>query len=314
MPDVSVVFPRIIVKQWRNSMSRGVVYIATGQKSVEEACASALRTKQCMPELPISLITDLRIKERIFHLVEHIEEPQFGPADKVRNIARSPYRDTLYLDSDTYVVSDVREVFLLLERFDFAASHSPYRVSRHLDDLPECFPEYNAGVLLFRQSEKTGNLFSRWREIYEKDHLNPSMWLFPGGEELFKDAPNNQPSLRRALFESDLRIATLTPEYNCRLSFPGFLQGRAKILHGRTRSLTNAVLKLNRTSLPRVHLMHWGKLRAIDRSMPPGKRILNQVKWSLHYRGPIQTSIRAVSRIGNIPGSWYRRLRQITHS
>ena len=158
-------------------MTKGLIYIATGQKSVEEACVSALRAKQCMPELPITLITDLRISERIFHIVEYIEDPHFGMADKVWNINRSPYRDTLYLDSDTYVVSDVREIFTLLERFDFAASHSPYRATCHLDEVPECFPEYNSGVLLFRQSEKTRNMFRRWQEIYKKDLLSLKKWL-----------------------------------------------------------------------------------------------------------------------------------------
>jgi hypothetical protein len=100
-----------MVQLRRQRVSRGIIYIATGQKSVEEACASALRTKQCIPELPITLITDLQINEDIFHLVKHIEEPQFGMADKVWNISRSPYRDTLYLDSDTYIVCEVREIF-----------------------------------------------------------------------------------------------------------------------------------------------------------------------------------------------------------
>jgi len=299
----------MIVELRRQRVPRGIIYIATGQKSVDEACASALRAKQCMPELPITLITDLQTREGIFHLVKHIKEPQFGMADKVWNISRSPYRDTLYLDSDTYIVSEIREIFTLLDRFDFAASHSPYRVSCHLDEIPECFPEYNAGVLLFRQSEKTRNMFRRWQEIYKKNHLSRRKWLFPGAEQQFKDAPNNQPSLRRALFESDLRIATLTPEYNCRLPFPGFLQGKVKIIHGRAESFTNVALELNRNTLPRVHLMHWGKLKAIDRSMPPGNHLLNQVRWSLHYRGLIQTGIRALSRIWKIPASWYSRSR-----
>ena len=72
------------------------------------------------------------------------------------------------------------------------------------------------------------------RELYRHDHSGTRQWIFPGGERLFRESLPDQPSFRKALYESSLRLATLPPEYNCRLPFPGFLHDPVRILHGRT--------------------------------------------------------------------------------
>jgi hypothetical protein len=87
----------------------------------------------------------------------------------------------------------------------------------------DCFPEFNAGVLLFRKLEQTEWFLERWAQIYAEDSLNPLTRLFPGGASLYRKAIPNQPSFRRAIYESGLRIATLPPECNCRVPFPVFL-------------------------------------------------------------------------------------------
>jgi hypothetical protein len=42
----------------------------------------------------------------------------------------------------------------------------------------------------------------------------------------------DQASFRAAAYLSELRIATLSPEYNCRFPFPTSVCGEVKILHG----------------------------------------------------------------------------------
>jgi hypothetical protein len=273
-----------------SSPSRGIIYIVTGQKFVDEACRSAASVKHCMPDLPIAIFSDVPLRSALFEQVMHIANPTYGPEDKILNIAKSPYQDTLYLDSDTHMVDESRELFSLLERFDLAAVHAPYRAQYQVCEVPDCFPEYNVGVLLFRKSKPTELFFERWAQLYREDGLKSLTWLFPGGESWYRHAIPNQPSFRRSLYESGLRIATLPPEYNCRFPFPGFLHTKVKILHGRIHSFTKISEELNKTLLPRVHVMRWGTLKTLESAMPPGEHILARTRWSLHHRGILPTA------------------------
>jgi hypothetical protein len=184
-----------------------------------------------------------------------------------------------------------------LERFDLAAAHAPYRAQYQIREVPDCFPEFNTGVLLFRKSEQTGLLFERWVQIYSEDGEKPLTWLFPGGASLYRHAIPNQPAFRRALYESGLRIATLPPEYNCRVPFPGFLHTKVKIIHGRIHSITRISEELNKTLLPRVHVMRWGKMKTLESAMPPGEHMLARARWSVHHRGILKTAWTTVTQI-----------------
>jgi hypothetical protein len=144
-----------------SSPSRGIIYIVTGRKFVDEACRSAASVKHCMPDLPITIFSDVPLRSALFEQVMHIANPTYGPEDKILNIAKSPYQETLFLDSDTHMVDDCRELFSLFERFDLAAVHAPYRAQYQVGEVPVCFPEFNTGVILFRKSEQTGLLFER---------------------------------------------------------------------------------------------------------------------------------------------------------
>jgi hypothetical protein len=250
-----------------------------------------------MSGVPITIFADRAIDSRLFDQTARIEDPAYGPEDKVRTIARSPYQETLFLDSDTFVVDDVKDLFLLLDRFDIAATHAPYRVVYRVDGLPDCFPELNTGVMLFRRSDETQRFFERWLEIYREDRARTPSWLFAGGARWYGRTLPNQASFRRALYESSLRIATLPPEYNCRVPFPGAVHNRVKIIHGRTSSFRQVSAELNRTMLPRVHIMRWGKLRTFESAMPPGDRALARMRWSLHHRGVRQTAATTVTAL-----------------
>jgi hypothetical protein len=164
-----------------SSPSRGIIYIVTGQQFIDEACLSAASVKRCMPDIPITILSDSTVHSPLFEQVLPITHPTHGPEDKIVNIANSPYHETLYLDSDTYMADDSRELFSLLEKFDLAAVHAPYRAQYRVNEVPDCFPELNLGVLLFRKSEQIESLFGRWLQIYRDDRLKSLDWLFPGG-------------------------------------------------------------------------------------------------------------------------------------
>jgi hypothetical protein len=247
-----------------------------------------------MPDIPITIVSDVPVRSPLFEQVVPIANPTHGPEDKIKYLAHSPYEETLCLDSDTYMTEDSREVFALLERFDLAAAQAPYRAQYQVCEVPDCFPELNTGVIVFRKTEALRLCLDQWLQIYRADREKTVDWLFPGGAAWYRRALPNQPSFRRAAYESGLRITVLPPEYNCRIPFPGFVHTKVKIIHGRSESFSALADELNKTLRLRVHIMRWGKLKIMESAMPPGDHVLARTRWSLHHCGMLQTARRSI--------------------
>lgn len=113
----------------------------------------------------------------------------------------------LVLGSDTYALKeDVRELPRLLERFDIAVAHAPHRINTAfgntpIPEVPKAFPEFNCDVILFRNTERVRETIREWLQRYRNDEF---------------EHPHDQGTFRYVMFNSDLRIATLPPEYNYR--------------------------------------------------------------------------------------------------
>jgi len=250
--------------------STGVIYIATGEKYVNEACQSVQSLTQSNPGITTCLFTDAIPAEKrgLFNEVRIIESPARGNLDKVHCMPLSPFERTVFLDSDTLVVDDISDLFESLEHFDFGAAIEVARgfwYYGHSDekDIPPSFPEINSGVMAYRKGEPTQQLFSDWERFYESS----KSWQSRIGDGRIWD----QPGLRRALFENkQLRLFTLPPEYNALKHFGTFLWGPARILHGRGldkyKEDVNFITKECRVycqnigTLSRFHLMPLGKL------------------------------------------------------
>jgi hypothetical protein len=226
-------------------MSLGVIYIATGEKYIKEAIESAASLKEHIPKMPITLFSSSdEVNNSLFERVEIIENPKYEWSDKIKYIAKTPYQKTLFLDADTFVCSDFSEIFSLLLKFDIATAHAPTRTVYELENVPESFPEMNTGVILFNDSPHVKMFFDLWLTLYHK-----SMKKHP-------EPPHDQPAFREALYKSQLRIATLTPEYNCRFIMPGFVDKKVKILHGRHSNLPEVAKKINSNLKKRIFLLN----------------------------------------------------------
>ena len=157
-------------------------------------------------------------------------------------------------------------------------------------------------------TEKINLLFEQWARLYQEDLSKPVSWLLPAGKSWYQGTIPNQPSLRRALFEGDMTIATFPSEYNCRIDFPGFIHARVKIIHGRADSFKRISKKLNHSELPRVHMMRWGRLMILDSAMPAWEGILARTRWSLHQRGVLQTAKTTMENILRLCGNFLSKL------
>jgi len=113
----------------------------------------------------------------------------------------------------------VHEIFDLLNNFDIVAAHNYDRSRYEIPDVPSAFPEYNTGVIAYWMSERFEDFLSEWEMWYK--------------ELSSTEIPQNQPAFRKALYNSNLRIATLPPEYNLMVRYPGHAIGTVKLFHGR---------------------------------------------------------------------------------
>jgi uncharacterized coiled-coil protein SlyX len=214
------------------NLARGIFYVATGPICRAEAAVSARSVKQVWPDIPIAIMTDGPAESALFDLVDIIPAEPDNIA-KVRHVTRSPFESTLLLDTDTYCLAPLPELFDLLDHFDLAAAHEAGRFSTRWEagtevfiqapDIPKSFPELNSGVVAFRRQPNVLKVFERWLALAEEARAAP----VPHTQD--------QPAFRRAVYESDLRIAVLPPEYNFRLIISGFARGPIKLIHGRWR-------------------------------------------------------------------------------
>lgn len=236
-------------------MANGVVYIITqDERYVGLLLTSAASLKRVMPDLPITVFSQFPVEGPLFERVIPIEPTEDGFYDKTRLMREVPYDRTLFIDADTYISEPFPELFSLLDRFDCAATHEEYLNTDWFDryprnDIPASFPEFNTGVLLLKRSEKLDRVLQEWDFLYRA-------YLAEKPGQVIGD----QPFFRVAVYYSDLRIATLTREYNCKFRGQGYLNGTVKVFHGHVdlkleaAHIKKAVQALNRSKRPRVYI------------------------------------------------------------
>lgn len=232
---------------------KGVLYVATGRRCLREAASAVASLRAVMPSAHVTLWTDdPDFVSGAFDEIRRIDGARHAISDRFRPIIETPYERTLYLDTDTHVCADLAPVFTLLDRFDLAVSHAPtlsqssggraeYRVS-----CPECFPELNPGVLLYRKATAVQDFLGRWAEVFEGHRRdNPHIENVP-----------TQPAFREALYRSDVRFYVLPPQFNLRTPFPCFLPGgsRPQVIHGRHPDMGRVAQWLGQSHSKRVFL------------------------------------------------------------
>lgn len=222
----------------------GIVYSATGQSFADQAVQSA-KSSLRFNDLPHLLFSDVPPNETVPGVDVVIFESSGNPfIDKINNICRSPFPRSIYLDCDTYVLSNLEELFALLTRFDLAAAHAPGYTKCGDDEPPNSLYDFNTGVIVFRAVPSVQKFLARWRAIHET-------WS--------KRAPfpirhiEDQPAFRRALWEcNSVSFYVLGPEYNFRPAFCGRVVGSVKIIHGRGGNHEALAAYLNAQEGPRI--------------------------------------------------------------
>lgn len=233
--------------------TRGAIYIVTKNlQYVNLLSASVSRLKQLMPDLPVTVFSDLAVNGD-FDVVR-VRPSGVGFYDKARLMSESPYEQTIFIDTDIFAVEPFPELFTLLDRFDCALTHEEYLNtdwSNHYPrpDIPSSFPEFNTGIMVFRRSSEMRGLFAKWGELYQSFLVsNPEREV------------NDQPFFRVAAYYGHAKIATLGREYNCKFRGQGYLNGPVKFLHGHVKFqmprayMENVARLMNKSLKPRVYV------------------------------------------------------------
>jgi hypothetical protein len=219
----------------------GIVYAVTGEKNLREAVTSAESVKKFHPDVPIALLSEVEFADPVFDHVKVLETVEVSRRIKM-HLEETPFEAAMYLDSDIRVIGDLSEAFELLTRFEFAANQVSSGYHYKLDGVPDSFPEYNSGVMLFRNTEKFAELMRRWRSTYIEFHNEDGN-------------PWDQKSLRKVLWESDLQLGWLRGEYNFMPYSPAIAMTNVYLLHGRPDKAINWMEEeVNRRDGPRAFL------------------------------------------------------------
>ncbi len=247
--------------------TRGVMYVVHGERYLKRAELSAASLKRNMPDLPITLFTAKPAAASCFDMVVPFDpedtQVSFGFV-KVSYLCRSPYEQTVFLDADTYVCAPFYELFELMDHFDAAVAHDTFRtytadaafLQSTIERIPESFPMLNSGVIVFRRNDPVARLLDQYVLLYERDK---SVVKTGGGNYC-----NDQTAFREALYSCGARVATLPPEYNCRVNHPVFVNSKVKILHGVHSDLSRVEYEINRKLGNRVFLPALGVIHERD--------------------------------------------------
>ena len=187
----------------------GFLYIAFGDAFTKEALMSIRSLKRHNSE-PVALFTDVEHDDSFEGLVDVYAKitPQHIRA-KVDFIDKTPFVNTVYLDSDTLIVRNISDMFDILQRFDvgltndYARKRTKYsKIVPEYAEIPYAFSEVNGGIMAYNSSLATQSFLSLWKEYFYKYFQETNGW--------------DQVSLRVSLWKSNVRLHHFPCEYNIR--------------------------------------------------------------------------------------------------
>lgn len=150
----------------RGPQPRGVIYLVAGPKSYLGELSTSLKgLRRHHPDLPVTVFSPYRLPHGLD--ADHVDYvSELHPLQqKVDVLRRSPYRQTLFLDTDTTILKPFADIFDLAEAANFALAKA-YRLvetdsgEQRLElEHPD---QFNTGVLCFDSSDATRAFLDRW--------------------------------------------------------------------------------------------------------------------------------------------------------
>lgn len=205
-------------------MSRGFIYIANQEKFKAEAILSARSLKR-FTSLPITIILTEDLIDDQLNIFDTViinnELKKYTYLSKIIGMGDTPYDETIFLDSDTFICNSIDNLFDLLDYFDFSTTIEAKRHTTKRDDmiLKNVLPEFNTGVILYRNNHIMNKIFKNWLSKCLEWKISMDM-----------------PGFREAVIENheNVKFSILPNEYNLHgLKTFSVINGEVKIIHER---------------------------------------------------------------------------------
>jgi len=206
----------------------GFFYVATGSNYYDEALFSAKTLKESNSGVSIAIATDSMEVNDLFDIKIPIKSCGNGYLDKIRWMRESPFDNTIFLDTDTYIAGDLSPIFYVLQKFDLVVCQAPFREIFSIPNIPISFPEMNTGMIAYKRG--TEDFFFKWEETHSKKYLPLKL--------------HDQPAFRETLYKSTVKFLITIEEYNCRFRM-GFAQQKVIVLHDRHQNIKKIEGKIN---------------------------------------------------------------------
>jgi len=155
-------------KSWNGGAAdheRGVIYLALGSRHFLEAQQSIASLQIFHPDLPVSIFTDQPGARRVHATSISMSAARSPFKQKISAMLNSPYRHTLYLDTDTATVGSLTPLFHLLHTHEWCIAEAP---RFHFDDGVFHFDAFqspgtfNTGVIAFENNAGVQRLLQTW--------------------------------------------------------------------------------------------------------------------------------------------------------
>jgi hypothetical protein len=202
--------------------SIGVLYIAFGDTYRTEVRRSIASLRKVSPGVPVAVVTDAVIDG--LPDVTTVLRPAIRSLEcKPTYIGVSPFKRTLFLDTDTYVVRDITLLFDLLDHFDICAQYGGTQFNGPSGLTFQA--RMCSGLLLFKQSQEMDDVFRNWLDLYAR-------------EKRVKAEVNlaDERALTEAVATSKVRPGIVSPCVHINLNAPWVFHSPPLVLHGRVPS------------------------------------------------------------------------------
>lgn len=197
---------------------RGAIYCATDHLIyLEAALISAMAFRQLNPTIPVTILCDRPMTAQIAVPDCGITVIEINPKSgsdfqsrqlKTQLASRTPYTETLYIDSDILPLKPIDPIWDYLTQSDMAMAYDRLPTIGECDHvalveieytlaiLPPSTTHYNSGVMVWRDTPDVQELFQTWQQEWGQ----------------FKK--QDQLAFVRALAQRPLPIAQLPVNYN----------------------------------------------------------------------------------------------------
>lgn len=151
-------------------MSSGYLYIAIGEMFRLEAERSCRSLKRFTTKSVCLITDDPEFSSNHFDQIITVEDIGRSFEVKIAGMQLSPFKKTVYLDTDTFVCASIDGIFDMLEYFDMAMTLEPKGHSMNFwrqyqpaynPKLMHILHEFNTGVVGFNLNSETIFFFSK---------------------------------------------------------------------------------------------------------------------------------------------------------